>query len=307
MTWNEEDHPRDREGQFTHASVGSWARQAAAQLSVAAKRRGEARPPGHAAAAERSQQLWAVTSSKSRGGQGRDRTDAEQAELDQLEQAFEAYRNMLGLRRSKHFGNTTYADDLQQLYDEYGQRIEGRDVRHVDAPPIALARGYTRVGDHPRGVGRVGGDDDGVFTPSTHPQAGGLWVDPAMPGTRHAPRYLNDVGHLVSEVQPDRSRASRFKSDRQFRRATGMYGSPDELNYREARSTQPRVRLTDRLGYGMAEAEGGAAFVAHMKRVQPRVRQEAAREPVRRTPRGTQVEGWMGQVDARIARTRGGR
>lgn len=307
MTWNEEDHPRDREGQFTHASVGSWAKQAAARLSVAAKRRGEARPPGHAAAAERSQQLWAVTSSKSRGGQGRDRTDAEQAELDQLEQAFEAYRDMLGLRRSQHFGADTYADDQRHLYDEYGQRIEGRDVETTSRAPLALQRGYARVGDHPRGVGRAGGDDDGVVTPSTHPQAGGLWIDPANPGTRHAPRYLNDLGQQVSELRPDQSRASRFKSGRQFQRATGMYGSPEGLGYREVRSTQPRVRVGRRLGYGMAEAEGGAAFIAHMKRMQPRVRQETARQPVRRTPRGTQVEGWMGQVDARIARTRGGR
>jgi hypothetical protein len=40
-------------------------------------------------------------------------------------------------------------------------------------------------------------------------------------------------------------------------------------------------------------ADRAAVFVARMKQRQPRVRQETARQPVRRTPRGTKIENWM--------------
>lgn len=314
MTWDESRHRRDELGQFTEMGVSGWVRKVADRMGRAdrvvtmrqAADRGEL-PPGHGAASLRAQHLRGVPGSVSRGGQGRDRTDAEQAELDQLEQAFDAYRQQLGLRTSRFSGSTTYADESGQLYNEYGERIKGFDVQTTDVAPTAHRRGFTRVGDHPEGFGRVGGENRGVVVASTHPTAGGLWIDPADPGTRHAPRYLDDLGHRVSQLQPDLSRSLRRKTDQRINKI-GTYGNPAALDRREVRSTQPRVRVTyDRLGYGMAEAEGGAVFVAHMKRVQPRVRQETAREAVRRTPRGTTVDSWMQHVSDRIDQTRGRR
>lgn len=277
MTWRDELHPRDGEGQFTHSSVGSWAQHAAAQLSLAAKRRGEQRPPGHADAKARTRHLWSIPDRQT----GAERTDAEQDELEELEAAFAAYRKQLGLRRSQHHDSLTYVDDIGQLYNEYGERTGGRDT----GAPAAMRRGYTRVGDNPQ-VGPTERD-------TLHPQGGGLWIDPARPGTRHAPRYLDDSGHLVTALQPDKARTARRKSALQIGRSMGMFGSPSDLLDREVRSTQPRVRVGARLGYGMAEAEGGAVFVAHMKRARSRARQETGREGVRRTPRGTPIEQWM--------------
>ena len=280
MTWRDELHPRDGEGQFTHSSVGAWAQHAAAQLSLAAKRRGEQRPPGHADAKARAEHLWSIPDRRA----GVERTDAEQDELNRLEAAFSAYRKRLGLRQAEHQDGLTYADDLGQLYNEYGERLSGRDV----SAPAALRRGYTRVADDSR-IGHTERD-------AMHPQGGGLWIDPTRPGTRHAPRYLDDSGHLVAELQPDQARTARRKVSMQFMRSMGMFGSPEGLTDREVRSTQPRVRTAGRLGYGLAEAEAGAVFVAHMKRARPRARQETGREGVRRTPRGTPIEQWMERV-----------
>ena len=82
---------------------------------------------------------------------------------------------------------------------------------------------------------------------------------------------------------------------------------------REVRQTGQVLPREGRFGYGarsdLTRPEGGLeaaiAFVAAMKRVQPRARQETAREPVRRTPRGTRIEGWMQHVNDQIEQTRG--
>ena len=167
-------------------------------------------------------------------------------------------------------------------------------------PPVSLTKGYRRVGDHPRGVGKVGGEDADLWTPSSHPLAGGLWIDPARPGTRHEPRYLNDAGVRVAGVTPPKHRTQLRQESLKAKRREGAYGSPEELDHREARRRGQVVGA--RLGYSDDTPE---AFVAHMKRMQPRARQEQPKAKVRRTPRGTRVSGWMDEAGARIARTRG--
>lgn len=223
MTWNEELHPRDREGQFAHASAGSWARKAAEDLA------------------------------------------------------------------------TAYA------------------ARNVTPPPAKL-KGLIRVGDHPEGYGKLGAVDPkrDPLPQSSHPEAGGVWIDPRETSVGRR-RYYNDSGWMpVSGYRP-KARSRKHKDRLQDERRGDYRGRPDETDLRwearDARTLDPYAGATGGFGYGarseMAHSGPAEAFVAHMKRVQPRTRQEAAREAVRRTPRGTRVSGWMDQAGARIARTRG--
>lgn len=161
-------------------------------------------------------------------------------------------------------------------------------------PPHALVMGYRRVGDHPTGAGREH-DGGGSMPMSAHPEAGGLWIDPNRPGTRHAPAYRNDMGWLVSGLKPKPSRSSRVRGAVKERRSGELRGRPEGAGL-SFTSRSDRVG-GESFGYG-ARGEGATpgaagAFVAAMKRAQPRARQEMVRQPKRRTPRGTVIENWM--------------
>jgi hypothetical protein len=159
--------------------------------------------------------------------------------------------------------------------------------------------------DHPDRLGSAGADlseSDARYVgrPSIHPLAGGLWIDPNNPGTRHNPKYRTDLGHATSVVDPPQSPSASRKGKMRALRREGMFGAPQGD---VERST--RVRVGDwrwdadtpaRLGYGMAEAEGGAEFIAVMKRKKARARAETAvRTPKRRTPWAEQVGRDMGR------------
>lgn len=152
-------------------------------------------------------------------------------------------------------------------------------------PPHAAVLGYRRVGDHPTGAGRLH-DSGGTMPMSSHPDAGGLWIDPNRPGTVHAPAYRNDMGWLVSGLQPKVHRTTERKQALQIQRREGMYGSPEGLDRRELQ--RGGEVIGERLGY-----EGSPEFRTFVKRAKARTLQETQRQPKRRTPRGTAVENWM--------------
>lgn len=168
-------------------------------------------------------------------------------------------------------------------------------------PPHALVMGYRRVGDHPTGAGREH-DNGGSMPMSAHPDAGGLWIDPNRPGSKHAPAYRNDMGWLVTDLKPKPSRSSRLKGAVQERRRGDTRGRGDGLVI-ERSTTMRDVRTGDTyrersggFGYGTrgeSATVSAPAFVAQMKRARPRARQEMVRQPKRRTPRGTVIENWM--------------
>lgn len=296
--WNEKLHPRDREGQFTRSAVDAWVGRVSVDI---ARRRSEPPPAGHAEAARRALELWKVP-----GLPGRtERTDAEQDELNALEEAFDTYRNHLGLQ---HDSGVMYHDGQGGKYNEYGEYL-GRNVS--DDRPLAARLGYRRVGEHPRGAGRANGEHI-YWTPSTHPEAGGLWINPARPGSRHEPNYLNDMGHGIGELRKPKSRSQREKG-RVLGLRRGEYRlSPDDADVGYRRAGAGRDWEPGRFGYGtrsdVHDDEGpkrANAFVGAMKRMRARGRQENVRTPQRRTPRGTQVEGWMDQASAQLARRAG--
>ena len=293
--WSEELHPRDGEGQFTHSTIGAWAKAAAEQLGGGARfltstrqaaMRGD-HPAGHAAAKARLEHLWNIAD-----GKGAERTDAEQAELEEIERAFDTYRFKLGL---KHETTTLHTDESGAKWTQYGEHLG-----HItNDPPLSMQRGFTRVGDAPGLEGRVGGADPRYYRPSTHPAAGGVWINPASPGTRHAPNYLNDMGHGISEMRPKESRSQRHKEGMQSRRYEGNYGTNENVEH----ETVWRGRRTPgRMGYDLPNRDGNVSeFIAVMKRVRARNRLEAPpRQPKRRTPRGTRVDTWMGQASTQM-------
>lgn len=303
MNWDEGKHPRDAEGQFTHSTIGAWANAAAARLNrgvgefsrmTQETARSGNHPAGHAAAKARLRHLWDIPD-RSRGIE---RTDAEQAELEELESAFETYRFKLGLGRDPHSASL-HVDQGGKKWSEYGEFIGNV----TDEPPRSLQRGFTRVGDAPDGEGKVGGADPRYYTPSRHPAAGGLWIDPARPGTRHAPRYLNDMGDPMTELLPPKSRSEEHKDELRGRRWFGNFGNDGIVEH--VRTRGGKQIGVGRMGY---DSEGTSAeFLAAMKRKKARTRQERAGvvEQRRRTPRGTVVEGWMAQVDKRMGARRG--
>jgi len=158
-------------------------------------------------------------------------------------------------------------------------------------PPEALRKGFVRVGDHPTRMGAVGGEKS-YFGSSTHPDAGGIWIDPARPGTTVAPRFLNDYGSSLTQLTPVPSRSQEHKRGASSRRRDDWTHTPDD---RERRSSTDGGKIGRRL-------DGApAAAVKEMRRAQARARVEgSSRTPKRRTPRGTQVDGWMGKVNERI-------
>jgi hypothetical protein len=83
-----------------------------------------------------------------------------------------------------------------------------------DNPPMAARKGYIRVADNPAGEGRSDTSTASyarTFGTSTHPDAGGLWLDPNNPGTRHAPRFHNDGGAPVGGLNPPPTRSERHR------------------------------------------------------------------------------------------------
>lgn len=300
MTWNERDHPRSAEGQFSRKGVDAWAHRVSEtwgrNFDDRALRyeagRGQ-HPEGHTEAADRLYELRQQTT----------HTPAERAEMRDLQDAFAAYRQRLGMAPVPGSNDQWHhlpGGSNRHLYDEYGDLAH--EGAYTTSAPLAAKRRFRRVGNHPQHEGQVGTGAGSYATPSTHLLAGGLWIDPANPGTRHAPRYVNDHGHMVTGLQPERSRSGRHKDHLQERRRGGLVRHPEgaEPNYRIRKGLRGiDVEEEGRFGYGaradsLAAEQGRAqAFVALMKRRQPRARQETARQPVRRTPRGTKIEDWM--------------
>jgi hypothetical protein len=131
--------------------------------------------------------------------------------------------------------------------------------------------------------------------------AGGVWVDPSLSiGKR---RYVNDSGWMpVSNYEPPR-RTRKAKEQAYSRRSEDWAGTPEG---RERRSASEGGKIGYQYEQMFYNGEGTAAFLAHMKRSQARARVEgSARQPKRRTPRGTQVEGWMGKVNGQMEARRG--
>jgi hypothetical protein len=171
-------------------------------------------------------------------------------------------------------------------------------VRHgSDSRPHAANLGYVRVGDHPTRMGAVGGAES-YFGSSTHPDAGGVWVDPARPGTSRAPQFRNDYGSPMAQLKPVPSRSQRHKDNLQSRRGEDWSGTGD----RDRRPSGDGGKIGRRL-------EGApAAAVKEMRRAQARARIEgSSRTPKRRTPRGTQVDSWMDKVSDSIGQKGSGR
>lgn len=163
--------------------------------------------------------------------------------------------------------------------------------RARDVSPTAERLGFVRVGDRPDRQGAADGAHSWSISPSTHPAAGGVWVDPARPGSNHAPRFLNDNGHAISDLRKAPSKSERHRDDRTARRAEDWAGTPEGV---ERQSAKDGGKIGRRF-------EGApVAAVKEMRRAQRRTRAETGRQGVRRTPRGTAVEGWMGKVNDRI-------
>jgi hypothetical protein len=168
--------------------------------------------------------------------------------------------------------------------------------RPSNAQPYARQLGYVRVGDHPTRMGAVGGEES-YFGTSAHPDAGGVWVDPARPGTQVAPTFRNDYGSAIMALAKPASRTEQRKHDVRSRRSDDWSRVPAD---RERRQPEDGGKIGRRLD-GAPEAA-----VKEMRRAQARARVEAsARRVKRRTPRGTQVDSWMDKVNDRIGRSGG--
>lgn len=164
--------------------------------------------------------------------------------------------------------------------------------RGTHMQPEARRKGFVRVGDHPTRQGAVGGTDPGYYTASTHPDAGGVWVDPARPGTDRAPAFRNDFGSLITDLTPPKARSQGRKEMMQSRRREDWTHTPDD---------RERVPASEGGKIGRRLEGAPAAAVKELRRAQRRARIEgSARQPVRRTPRGTQVDTWMSKLNDRI-------
>lgn len=303
MTWNEHDHPRRADGEFTRAAVGSWVEKISKEWGkhfdrdtpLQESRDYDGHPAGHEAARNRLEHLWSIPDR----GRGIERTDAEQDELEGLEDAFSAYRDELGLTEARDDGFMIFKDRNGARYSQYGEFLHDGPI--TDERPPSGAWGYERVGDHPGHKGRVGGAKSPRGRSSIHPEAGGLWINRKNPGSKHRPRYLDDFGTPVTGLQP-KTHPSEARKDNMIERRRGdLRGRPEnESDPKLTRRTPGRARREfygETFGYGMRtdtnDREEATVFTARMKRIQPRVRQETARQPVRRTPRGTKIENWM--------------
>lgn len=189
----------------------------------------------------------------------------------------------------------------RRLADQIDAAVRRGEVSRSYAPttepahsrrPISGQRGYIRVGDRPDREGAADGIRSGTMSPSTHPEAGGVWIDPARPGTNHAPRFLNDFGASIGSLRPAPSRSERHRDERADRRREDWSGAPAGVD-----------RLSPADGGKIGRRLEGApeAAVKEMRRAQARARMEgSAREARRRTPRGTRVENWMDTVSGQI-------
>lgn len=101
----------------------------------------------------------------------------------------------------------------------------------------------------------------------------------------------------MSQLQAPKSKSQRRKEHVSARRREDWAGTPDD---------RERLLAKDggKIGRRLEGAPVGA--VKEMRRAQARARIEgSARQPMRRTPRGTVIEGWMGKVNDRIEKRRG--
>jgi hypothetical protein len=300
MTWNESQHHRNADGEFSHGHVDAWARKVSdswgRNFDVRALRfeagRGDV-PEGHGAAADRLYHLRRQPSL----------TGAEQVEVRNLDEAFATYRKTLGMEPFEHEaphygkGELHYIPGGRAVYNQFGERTEDDSI--TAEPPWSGQLGYKRVGEHPEARGRVGGQRSFRGLLSVHPEAGGVWIDPKRPGSKHAPRHVDDYGAWLPDLTPKEHPSQARKLDTAERRRGSLRGRSGDADpfYRIGRGLFREDTVgSGGFGYG-ARSEGGgeasAVFVARMKRIQPRTRQETARQPVRRTPRGTKVENWM--------------
>lgn len=272
MRWDESQHKRDAQGQFTFSSVGAWAKTAAERMGregrvpdAAVARRGGDRPPGYEAAVRRLNELEVRNARKDPP-----LTAAERAERDELDDAMEEYRQLTGA--------------TGRGYDAFGRPV-----------PAAKLAGMVRIGDHPTGAGRMGSPDASLLGQSDHPEAGGLWVRPEELDSYNR-RIYNDATMPVGSMVRPKKRSQRHREDRWGRKYEDWSGTP-----------QGRERAGSGEGGKIGYTYEGrpAEFLAWMLRERARGRMENARTPVRRTPRGTQVEGWMDQASAQMMRRAG--
>lgn len=297
MTWDESAHRRDGHGRFAD-KIDTWVQEISDvwgknfdQRALVFEAGRDNVPEGHTEAGNRLRSLRQMPPHA--------HTAADRAEMRNLEEAFATYRQHLGLRPVKGgIGTYAFPGSPRRLYDEFGNLTDD-NASYTDARPPSAAAGFRRAGDHPGAKGRVGGAASFRGRPSTHPEAGGLWIDPGNPGTRHSPRYLDDFGSTVTEVRPKTHPSEARKRHIGERRRGDLRGSAEgaEPSWRVPGGTGNVRTGVGWSGYGArieaAESGDAAAFVARMKRLQPRIRQETARQPVRRTPRGTKIEDWM--------------
>lgn len=243
--WNEALHRRDELGRFTETTMEAWAAKVAEQMAgarrhpdpVAAFAAGD-RPPGFQEARERHRELNQAYLDRELSGE-------ELRELKALDAAFDKLREMAG----RPYG---------QRFDVYGE------ARARNVEPAASRLGYRRVGDHPERLGAADGPGNAYIPRSSHPLAGGLWIDPDHPGTRHAPAYRNDAGHFVGALQPLKHRTVRRKEAVQSRRTEDWTHTPGD---------KERVPASDGGKIGYREGQS-AAFVLYMKRQRARSRAE---------------------------------
>lgn len=172
MTWNEALHRRNDQGEFSRESVGAWAQKISDEIGrrdpVQAARAAAAsglHPEGHTEARNRHQHLWNIPTPPQRGGQGRERTDAEHDEAVRLDDAFGAYREQLGLVRNpqdRGVRSTFVGEDTREPFNQYGERInrpggysKSPSMRH-NADRMERRRGESRGRpDNPSGADPV--------------------------------------------------------------------------------------------------------------------------------------------------------
>lgn len=184
--------------------------------------------------------------------------------------------------------------------------------RPVSSAPRAKQLGYVRVGEHPDRMGAPGGAES-YFGTSTHPDAGGVWVDPQRPGTHIAPRFLNDWGSAMSQLILPPSPTEGHKRDRAVKRREDRTYTDESRERTPARkgAVGPRSQAIPGVTAFRAAREPGGkigrrlegapeAAVKEMRRAQARTRAETGRKVKRRTPGGTTVDAWMDRVNSRI-------
>jgi hypothetical protein len=185
-----------------------------------------------------------------------------------------------------------WAGDMSNRLDIVGLR---RGDRRPDGFDAAVAR-HAHLWNIPEDVADGGEGRD--RTDAEHDEAEAL--DDAFKAYRklmgldhgRGDTFVDSMGRSYDEYGRHLGDGPEFKGK----------GRPRSRTANVKAQTKPGAR--DGLGRRYEDVTDGAAaalMVAHLKRVQPRARMEgSARQPVRRTPRGTPVDGWMGKVDAQM-------